>query len=111
MHVPLPLLGAISLLVPLISASVTVYSQAPLGSPTTSLSAAGANYTGAAAYDPTILTAPPIPSGDAMPRQFSISLASSEAGVNGGAGGLSIPLSGSFLGFSIEFSVITQVRE
>jgi hypothetical protein len=85
-------------------ASVTVYNQLPLGAATAS--AAAANYTGAAAYDPTVLTAPPVPS-PAPPNTFSLQLMSTPNDVQG----LSIPLSGDFLGFSIEFSVISQVSK
>ncbi|KAH7922605.1 glycoside hydrolase family 79 protein [Leucogyrophana mollusca] len=85
----------------LVRASVTVYSQIPLGDSTAT--AAGANYTGAAAYDPTVLQPPPVPSG--LPTQFSIQLQGSTSAVSG----LSIQQRGSFLGYSIEFSVIDQV--
>lgn len=84
-------------------ASVTVY-QLPLGDSTSS--ADSASYTGAAAYDPTVLNAPGIPNPPAG-NQFSIQL----SGSNATQGGLSIPLSGSFFGFSIEMSVANQVRE
>ncbi|KIM82034.1 glycoside hydrolase family 79 protein [Piloderma croceum F 1598] len=83
-------------------ASVTVYSQLPLGQATAT--AAAANYTGAAAYDPTVLNPPPIP--DPAPgTQPFIQLFNS----NTSQGGLSIPISGSFYGFSIEMSVANQV--
>lgn len=85
----------------LVNASVTVYYQAPLGSSTST--AAAANYTGAAAYDPTVLTPPPVPSG--LTTQFGIQLSSSSAAVQG----LSIPQKGSFMGFSIEFTVVNQI--
>ena len=85
-------------------ASVTVYSQQPLGAGTAT--AAAANYTGAAAYDPTVLTAPAVPS-PAPPNQFSIQLNSAPNAVQV----LSIPLSGDFLGFSIEFSVVNQISK
>jgi hypothetical protein len=85
-------------------AGVTVYGQLPLGQAT--MSAASANYTGAAAYDSTVLNAPAIPN-PAPPTQPSIQLFSS----NTSQGGLSIPLHGSFFGFSIEMSVVNQVRE
>lgn len=68
--------------------------------------AASASYTGAAAYDPTVLTAPAIPN-PAPPTQFTLELQSSGDAVQG----LSIRQSGSFLGFSIETSVVNQVRE
>ncbi|KAH7884820.1 glycoside hydrolase family 79 protein [Phlebopus sp. FC_14] len=82
-------------------ASVTIYNQIPLGDQTSSASAA--TYTGAAAYDPTVLTPPPVPSG--FQTQLSLNVQASSSNVNG----LSQPLKGSFLGFSIEFSVINQV--
>ncbi|EIW83853.1 glycoside hydrolase family 79 protein [Coniophora puteana RWD-64-598 SS2] len=85
-------------------ASVTVYSQVPLAKPTISVGADG-NYTGAAAYDPAVLQAPPVPTG--LPTQFNIQLAAQSSAVNG----LSIPQSGAFMGFSIEFSVISYVCE
>lgn len=88
-----------------VGASVTVYSQLPFGE-ATSTGAAAANYTGAAAYDPTILKAPGIPN-PAPGNQFNLQLAASNTSQNG----LSIAQSGSFLGFSIEMSVANQVRE
>jgi hypothetical protein len=88
-----------------VTASVTVYyakDQPPLL--TTSTASAGASaYTGAAAYDPTILDPPPVPN-PPIPVAFDLQLQT------GAIPGLSIPLSGSFLGFSVEFSVITEVR-
>jgi len=83
-------------------ASVTVYSQQPLGAGTST--AAAANSTAAAYYDTTVLTAPPVPS-PAPPTKFSIQLNNAPNAVQN----LSMPLSGDFLGFSIEFSVINQV--
>jgi hypothetical protein len=85
-------------------ASVTVYSQLPLGQAT--VTAAAANYTGAAAYDPTVLNPPPIPN-PAPGTQPFIQLFNS----NTSQSRLSIPISGSFYGFSIEMSVANQVRE
>lgn len=84
-------------------AAVTAYGphvQSPLGTTT----AASASYTGAASYDATILTAP-APPNPAPPTQFNVELQT------GGVSGLSIQQEGSFFGFSIEFSVTTQVRE
>ena len=85
-------------------ASITVYSQIPLGQATAT--AAAANYTGAAQYDPKVLTPPPIPN-PAPSTQFTLQLQSSSQAVQG----LSIMQSGTFLGFSIEMSVVNQVRE
>ncbi|RDB17658.1 Beta-glucuronidase [Hypsizygus marmoreus] len=82
---------------------VTVYyiqGQEPLTA-TGTASAGAANYTGAAAYNPTVLNPPPVPS--PFNSQFNIQLQ------NGGTPGVSIPQEGSFLGFSIEMSVANQV--
>jgi hypothetical protein len=100
----LPYLLWSSCFVLLARCGVTVYSQLPLGSATAS--AAAANYTAPAAFDPTVLNPPAVPS-PAPPNQFSLQLNSAPNGVQG----LSIPLSGSFLGFSIEFSVVNQVSK
>ncbi|KAF5376627.1 hypothetical protein D9615_007857 [Tricholomella constricta] len=81
-----------------VAEAVTVYGQKPLVPTTT---AAAADYTGAAAYNPTTLIPPPIPS--PLNTQFTLQLQ------NGGTPGLSIPQEGSFLGFSIEMSVANQV--
>ncbi|KAJ7692569.1 glycoside hydrolase family 79 protein [Mycena rosella] len=97
---PTPLYFAL-LGLPVAWASVTVHYQQPLGAPTSTGSAA-ASYTGAAAYDPTVLIAPPIPN-PAPPSTFFQQLSSTPVP------GLSIPQSGYFFGFSVEFSVITQV--
>ncbi|KAG6329727.1 hypothetical protein ID866_9362 [Astraeus odoratus] len=82
-------------------ASVTVYGQIPLGQATQTASTDAATYTGAAAYDPTVLTPPAVPQG--FSTQLSLSLPATTSNVS-----LSQPLQGSFLGFSIEFSVINQ---
>jgi hypothetical protein len=89
----------------LVHGSVTVYSQAPLGASATATGSA-ASYTGAAAYDPTVLTAPAVPN-PLPPMQFTLPLQPSAAAVTN----LSIQQSGSFFGFSIEMSVINQVCE
>ncbi|KAJ7145148.1 glycoside hydrolase family 79 protein [Mycena crocata] len=82
-------------------ASITVYSQEPyLGTATGTANVA--SYTGAAAYDPTVLIPPPIPY-PAPSTRFSQELSSLPPP------GLSIPQSGYFYGFSIEFSVINQI--
>lgn len=89
-------------------AAVTVYgtgTQAPLGiSSTATATGAAANYTGSAAYNPTVLNAPAVPD-PKPPNAFDIKLA------NGGMAGMSIPIPSSFFGFSVEFSVANQVRE
>ncbi|KAK0243051.1 glycoside hydrolase family 79 protein [Armillaria nabsnona] len=84
-----------------VRAQVTVYSQQPLNVQTATSSADAASYTGAAAYNPTVLNAPPIPD-PLPPMQFGIQLQ------NGGTMGVSIVQSGSFVGFSIEMSVANQ---
>jgi len=83
-------------------ASITVYyqpGQSPLGP-----SDPAAGYTGAAAYDPTVLQAPRPPN-PPIRTHFSIQL------LNGGPAGASIQHNGAFFGFSIEMSVVDQVRE
>ena len=90
------------------NASVTVYNQLPLGASTTSAtdSAAAASYTGSAAYDPTVLVAPPIPN-PPPGNQFPINLMPSADMVQG----ISIEAPSSFFGLSIEMSVATQISE
>ena len=97
----LELLGSLAL----VRASVTVYGQQPIGQ-TQTQSAGSATYTGYQAYNPTVLIPPPLPS-PAPPTQFNVGLQQSAAQVSG----ISIPVNGSFWGFSIETSVITQVCE
>ncbi|KAF9234870.1 glycoside hydrolase family 79 protein [Melanogaster broomeanus] len=84
-----------------VQAAVTAYGthvQQPMGTVT----AASAAYTGAATYNNVILTPPPVPS-PPPPTSFDVKL---QTGI---VPGLSIPQHGSFFGFSIEFSVSTQV--
>lgn len=89
-------------------AQVTVYyepqaggAQATLGTGTGT--GAAANYTGAAAYNPTTLTPPSPPGAQALPTQFSIQIP------NAVPPGASILQNGSFFGFSVEMSVVNQV--
>lgn len=94
-----------SLLFPfsLTQAAVTAYGphvQSPLGT----MTAPSASYTGAASYDQTTLV-PPDPPNPPPPTQFKVELQS------GDVSGLSIQQEGSFFGFSIEFSVTTQIRK
>jgi len=87
----------------LAQAAVTAYGphvQSPFGT----TSATSASYTGAASYDQTTLV-PPSPPNPPPPTQFAVQLQT------GAVSGLSIQQQGSFFGFSIEFSVTTQVRE
>jgi hypothetical protein len=72
---------------------------------TAAATAAAANFTGAAAYDTTILNPPTIPN-PVIPSQIPVQLTSS-----GGIANLSIPQNGAFFGFSIEMSVANQVCE
>ncbi len=97
-----------STLFSLSSAGVTVYNYPGLslyhtGSQSTTATSPVASFTGLAAYDPTVLIPPPVPN-PPPPNNFDIRLAN-------GIPGLSIPQNGNFLGFSIEMSVINQVRE
>ena len=71
-------------------------------STTQSASAAVASYSGAAAYDPTVLQAPAPPNPPAPTSQF-IQL------YTGGMNGLSKQQTGAFFGFSVEMSVATHV--
>lgn len=81
-------------------ASVTVYGYQ--GALTTTTTASSATYTGQQAYNPILLQAPPLPN-PAPANTFNIQLA------NAVPAGSSIKLAGSFMGFSIEFSVLNQV--
>ncbi|KAJ3829651.1 glycoside hydrolase family 79 protein [Lentinula raphanica] len=89
-----------------VNAQITVYGvtgQEPIGQTATN-TAAAANYTGSAAYNPTVLIAPDIPTGDQYPSlQFELQLPTT------GIDGISITQQGSFLGFSVEMSVANQV--
>ncbi|KDR78254.1 hypothetical protein GALMADRAFT_266767 [Galerina marginata CBS 339.88] len=87
-------------------ASITVHrqpGQAPLSA--TGTIAGAANYTGAAAYNPTTLNPPAPPGPTALPTSFGLAL---EGAVPAGA---SIMQGGAFFGFSIEMSVVNQVGE
>ncbi|XP_006455732.1 hypothetical protein AGABI2DRAFT_195117 [Agaricus bisporus var. bisporus H97] len=67
----------------------------------TTATAAAAAYTGAAAYDPTTLTPPPVPTN--LNKNFQLSV------IPGGVPGLSIKVPGRFFGFSVEMSVVEQL--
>ena len=87
-------------------AQVTVYGQTAFGL-TASTSSSYVPTTTPAAYNNTRLVPPPITS-PAPANAFTLTLQESATAVNG----LSIPhVGGSFWGFSIEMSVISQVRE
>jgi long-subunit fatty acid transport protein len=87
------------------SRAVTVYYQ--VGAQAALASGAGtgaaANYTGAAAYNPTTLNPPSPPGPTAMPTNFAIQP------IIAVPPGASIPQKGSFFGFSVEMSVVNQV--
>ncbi|KAK7044575.1 glycoside hydrolase superfamily [Favolaschia claudopus] len=84
-----------------VRASVTVYGQIPLGI----TSAPPATATLPAAYNTTVLNPPAIPD-PAPPTAFTLSLQYVNTSVSSG---LSIPIQGTFFGFSVEMSVITQL--
>lgn len=85
--------------------AVTVYTKG--GSATTTSLAAGATYSGLAAYDPTTLT-PPAPPSPAV-TAIGVSLQQSPASAMAAGLMVSIPQKGNFLGFSIELSVANVV--
>lgn len=86
-----------------VNAQVTVYGQIPLAQ---TMSAVGPATTTLAAYNDTELIPPPLPT--AHVREFKVDL--QKDGVN--VPNLSMPhKTASFYGFSIEMSVINQVRE
>jgi hypothetical protein len=82
--------------------AVTVYGQAPLGATLTLQP--GATWTGLPAYDPTILTPPVI---SPLPAPYTLQLTNDVTIVSG----VSIPMKGTFFGFSIEVSVVNQICE
>ncbi|KAI9512152.1 hypothetical protein F5148DRAFT_100808 [Russula earlei] len=105
----LPVLSLLAATIGLTTAQYTVYQphqQVIFGNVNSTQSltgtAAAALYTGAAAYDPTVLQAPPPPVPPVPTNQF-IQLYS------GGMNGLSAPVKGNFAGFSIEMSVAAHV--
>jgi hypothetical protein len=72
---------------------------------TATTTAAVSNFTNAAAYDQTVLNAPPVPN-PAIPTSVPIQLQSSGVSSN-----ISLPVNGGFFGISIEMSVANQVCE
>ena len=82
--------------------AVTVYGQTPLGA--TETLPPDATWTGLPAYDPTTLVPPVI---NPLPGPYTLQLTDDVNAV----GGVSIPVSGTFVGFSIEVSVVNQIRE
>ena len=101
------LLIILSSIVPFAQASITVYNQVAFGHSASPTNSAAPTATLPAAYNYTKLVPPPIPN-PAPPNAFTLTLQQDAAAVNG----LSIPhVGGAFWGFSIEMSVIGQVRE
>lgn len=87
-------------------AAVTVYGQIPLAQ--TSTASGPAATPPLAAYDDTVLLPPDIPQGDQKPgTAFTLELQQNRNNMFGA----SIPQRGDFYGFSIEMSVINQVRK
>ncbi|KAF9458514.1 glycoside hydrolase family 79 protein [Collybia nuda] len=84
--------------------AVTVYGQIPLGQTSTASGPEATQKSLLAAYDETLLTPPPLPN-DRAPTAFTLNLQANNATVPN----LSIMQHGSFYGFSIEMSVITQL--
>ncbi|KAJ7635000.1 glycoside hydrolase family 79 protein [Roridomyces roridus] len=84
------------------TAAVTVANQIPLGI----LSAVSPTATQLAAYNNTVLQPPPVPN-PAPATAFTLTLPA--ASTNVPQGQLSIEIPGSFYGFSIEMSVLTQI--
>jgi len=83
--------------------AITVYGQIPLAQTAT----AGFPHQTLRAYDATVLTPPPLPN-PAPPQAYTLNLQRDANTVNG----LSIPhVGGSFWGFSLEMSIVTQVCE
>ncbi|PSS11011.1 hypothetical protein PHLCEN_2v3307 [Hermanssonia centrifuga] len=92
-----------------VSASITVYGVSGAAQQTfdvtaTAVSSASPSTYTAAAFNSVVLQAPEVPV-PGPPTQFNLSLQSSSQNV----AFLSIPQSGSFFGFSVEFSVVNQV--
>ncbi|KAJ7158215.1 glycoside hydrolase family 79 protein [Mycena crocata] len=88
------------LLLPSVSAAITVYDQIPVGI----TSAADPTATRPAAYNDSTLIPPPIPN-PPIGTDFTLTLQASSAGVSP----LSIPIKGTFYGFSVEMSVVSQL--
>ena len=84
-------------------ADVTIYTQVAFGTGNATFMPTS-TYTAAAAYDPTSLSPPAVPS-PSPTNQFPVQLFS------GGMANLSIPQSGAFVGFSVELSVADQICE
>ncbi|KZP33173.1 glycoside hydrolase family 79 protein [Athelia psychrophila] len=87
-----------------VHAGVTVYNQIPFGQGTKTASAISSNFTPNAVGDTKQLTAPDLPS-PLPPTQFTLQLGASNATQNG----LSMPIPGTFYGFSVEMSVANQI--
>ncbi len=105
----LPVLSLLSSAFGLASAQYHVYrpnNQVVFGgnndtTQTQTASAAAAAYTGAAAYDPTVLQAPAPPNPPVAGQVVQL--------YSGGMNGLSKQQHGAFFGFSVEMSIVTHV--
>lgn len=88
--------------------AVTVYGQTPLAAATKTISSALPTFTPnqTAAYDTTVLT-PPAPPSPPQGTSFTVTVPLTNTTVVA----LSIMQHGSFYGFSIEMSVVTQLRK
>ncbi|CAK5270156.1 unnamed protein product [Mycena citricolor] len=92
----------LSALAPSALASVTVYQIPAQYALTTTASSASASYSGVAAFNPSTLQAPPLPTASVM---TTIPVALQQSGTVG----MSIKQKGSFFGFSVEMSVVEQI--
>jgi len=88
--------------------AITIYGQVPIASLTNTAPIPTLTPNQTAAYDTTILTPPAIPQDGTVPAPtFNLAVAASNASVPN----LSIMQHGSFYGFSVEMSVVTQLCE
>ncbi|KAF8519367.1 glycoside hydrolase family 79 protein [Hysterangium stoloniferum] len=82
--------------------AVTIYTQVTFADGSVPTATASSPTPTHAAYDSTVLTPPPVPNPN-IPTNYVLQL------LSGGMDGLSIPQTGSFVGFSVELSVADQV--
>lgn len=74
------------------------------GTSTSAVSPTASTYSGPAAFNPSVLVAPPVPT-PGPATAFDVQL------TTGQVPNLSIPQSGAFFGFSVEMSVVNDVCE
>lgn len=86
------------------NAQVTIYTNIPGQGPATTASAVVPFTTGNSAYSQLFLNAPAPPTG--LPQNWPVTIQPANTLTN-----LSMPQKGTFLGFSIELSVVGQVRK